>query len=132
MIRPPPRSTRTDTLFPYTTLFRSEVEAVHPGHARDRCGEGALPPVRPDQGVADGRLPADRGRRVRTQQEHGELLRRRRAGRVSTGHPGAGDRSVTGQDAAAAHVQLRRCPALPPGGTLTPSHGQPPTPPTTG
>src|SRR3546814_7594105 len=27
MIRPPPRSTRTDTLFPYTTLFRSE-EAV--------------------------------------------------------------------------------------------------------
>src|SRR3546814_20558864 len=26
MIRPPPRSTRTDTLFPYTTLFRSLVE----------------------------------------------------------------------------------------------------------
>src|SRR3546814_2015172 len=24
MRRPPPRSTRTDTLFPYTTLFRSE------------------------------------------------------------------------------------------------------------
>src|SRR3546814_8481763 len=23
MIRPPPRSTRTDTLYPYTTLFRS-------------------------------------------------------------------------------------------------------------
>src|SRR3546814_10248488 len=23
MVRPPPRSTRTDTLFPYTTLFRS-------------------------------------------------------------------------------------------------------------
>src|SRR3546814_11892357 len=27
MIRRPPRSTRTDTLFPYTTLFRSVVEA---------------------------------------------------------------------------------------------------------
>src|SRR3546814_10838571 len=27
MIRPPPRSTRTDTLFPYTTLFRSGVVA---------------------------------------------------------------------------------------------------------
>src|SRR3546814_10150289 len=26
MIRRPPRSTRTDTLFPYTTLFRSPVE----------------------------------------------------------------------------------------------------------
>src|SRR3546814_1563181 len=25
MIRPPPRSTRTDTLFPYTTLFRSRI-----------------------------------------------------------------------------------------------------------
>src|SRR3546814_18474090 len=31
MIRRPPRSTRTDTLFPYTTLFRSalHVELVH-------------------------------------------------------------------------------------------------------
>src|SRR3546814_1991938 len=28
MIRRPPRSTRTDTLFPYTTLFRSETRAV--------------------------------------------------------------------------------------------------------
>src|SRR3546814_7369277 len=44
MIRRPPRSTRTDTLFPYTTLFRSEIEqrlclrARHAGleEARDR------------------------------------------------------------------------------------------------
>src|SRR3546814_1231877 len=28
MIRRPPRSTRTDTLFPYTTLFRSLLAAV--------------------------------------------------------------------------------------------------------
>src|SRR3546814_10681128 len=28
MIRRPPRSTRTDTLFPYTTLFRSPVENI--------------------------------------------------------------------------------------------------------
>src|SRR3546814_3526383 len=28
MIRPPPRSTRTDTLFPYTTLFRSGPRGV--------------------------------------------------------------------------------------------------------
>src|SRR3546814_11106291 len=28
MIRRPPRSTRTDTLFPYTTLFRSDVHAA--------------------------------------------------------------------------------------------------------
>src|SRR3546814_2068428 len=30
MIRRPPRSTRTDTLFPYTTLFRSRT-VVHSG-----------------------------------------------------------------------------------------------------
>src|SRR3546814_19786112 len=29
MIRRPPRSTRTDTLFPYTTLFRSELFVGH-------------------------------------------------------------------------------------------------------
>src|SRR3546814_2761028 len=29
MIRRPPRSTRTDTLFPYTTLFRSRELAEH-------------------------------------------------------------------------------------------------------
>src|SRR3546814_6972707 len=38
MIRRPPRSTRTDTLFPYTTLFRSEgISGGHRGRdAADR------------------------------------------------------------------------------------------------
>src|SRR3546814_2198242 len=37
MIRRPPRSTRTDTLFPYTTLFRSVVfMRIHPVHERRR------------------------------------------------------------------------------------------------
>src|SRR3546814_19902394 len=38
MIRRPPRSTRTDTLFPYTTLFRSvrAVERVLPGVEDER------------------------------------------------------------------------------------------------
>src|SRR3546814_5287551 len=31
MIRRPPRSTRTDTLFPYTTLFRSELHQFSAG-----------------------------------------------------------------------------------------------------
>src|SRR3546814_5356673 len=30
MIRRPPRSTRTDTLFPYTTLFRSDLRPQQP------------------------------------------------------------------------------------------------------
>src|SRR3546814_5535515 len=42
MIRRPPRSTRTDTLFPYTTLFRSHADfpLLHPGRYR---GAGLLP-----------------------------------------------------------------------------------------
>src|SRR3546814_12653055 len=45
MIRRPPRSTRTDTLFPYTTLFRSQGNRVpkdrHGDHGTDewRCRE---------------------------------------------------------------------------------------------
>src|SRR3546814_7056704 len=33
MIRRPPRSTRTDTLFPYTTLFRSDVSGARVAHS---------------------------------------------------------------------------------------------------
>src|SRR3546814_9545343 len=35
MIRPPPRSTRTDTLFPYTTLFRSTLGITFSCGSRD-------------------------------------------------------------------------------------------------
>src|SRR3546814_19636706 len=37
MIRRPPRSTRTDTLFPYTTLFRSSCRATAPATRRPTC-----------------------------------------------------------------------------------------------
>src|SRR3712207_8231187 len=58
MIRRPPRS----TLFPYTTLFRSECRAAHPPAAPAGVGAGGLergvrlpirppgPEVRPDSG----------------------------------------------------------------------------------
>src|SRR3546814_5624250 len=36
MIRRPPRSTRTDTLFPYTTLFRSQVFITHDARIVDQ------------------------------------------------------------------------------------------------
>src|SRR3546814_4894982 len=39
MIRRPPRSTRTDTLFPYTTLFRSKL----PEFLEKRCTVGDFP-----------------------------------------------------------------------------------------
>src|SRR3546814_18043313 len=41
MLRRPPRSTRTDTLFPYTTLFRS-FELVAQGAEGDAQGGGGL------------------------------------------------------------------------------------------
>src|SRR3546814_12553591 len=37
MIRRPPRSTRTDTLFPYTTLFRSHARLEHTGRRQMRA-----------------------------------------------------------------------------------------------
>src|SRR3546814_1409184 len=63
MIRRPPRSTRTDTLFPYTTLFRS------PGHrlvaGADRRVEG---------GASGGARPCDgRGARRRSEEHTSEL-----------------------------------------------------------
>src|SRR3546814_2660538 len=43
MIRRPPRSTRTDTLFPYTTLFRSGPDNEgHRAPARSRSGSRRL------------------------------------------------------------------------------------------
>src|SRR3546814_19198466 len=52
MIRRPPISTRTDTLFPYTTLFRSFVLQRRQVVAVDRVGDlvGLLDRVRGDRG----------------------------------------------------------------------------------
>src|SRR3546814_4306109 len=44
MIRRPPRSTRTDTLFPYTTLFRSAgADDIFPAFIHARFKEAAAP-----------------------------------------------------------------------------------------
>src|SRR3546814_4070001 len=43
MIRRPPRSTRTDTLFPYTTLFRSWVPGPHGRQCWLRFASPGLP-----------------------------------------------------------------------------------------
>src|SRR3546814_14101015 len=55
MIRRPPRSTRTDTLFPYTTLFRSGRQSPSVQKAPSFVDSIAARPVRlcPDGGVRD-------------------------------------------------------------------------------
>src|SRR3546814_19443830 len=61
MIRRPPRSTRTDTLFPYTTLFRSraiqqggavEADPDDQCHQRLASAGGRLSPLRARTGLA--------------------------------------------------------------------------------
>src|SRR3546814_12280387 len=58
MIRRPPRSTRTDTLFPYTTLFRSAL--------RELAGEEGQQQDRHD---TQRRRAADRARAARERRE---------------------------------------------------------------
>ena len=69
------------------------LDAVRTGHAVR--GGGGLPvqPVRPDEGLAARRLPADQGRALGLRPQPGELLRPDRAGGVRAGQPGAGDRA---------------------------------------
>src|SRR3546814_7330179 len=47
MIRRPPRSTRTDTLFPYTTLFRSLPESSSSSTTRESFRRGSTCGDRP-------------------------------------------------------------------------------------
>src|SRR3546814_2754875 len=67
MIRRPPRATRTDTLFPYTTLFRSLQHGPHRHDQQHRGDDGqGLGPVgdravevvvNADEGIEEGQRP---------------------------------------------------------------------------
>src|SRR3546814_16031734 len=61
MIRRPPRSTRTDTLFPYTTLFRSQVR-LDPGFRRGTAsGTDLSRRANPPRRLRDAGLGGRRG-----------------------------------------------------------------------
>src|SRR3546814_10884924 len=67
MFRRPPRSTRTDTLFPYTTLFRShqavQVIAQHERQAGHHSGRHAdLREPDAERSVESSQSPVQRGR----------------------------------------------------------------------
>src|SRR3546814_7286136 len=81
MIRPPPRSTRTDTLFPYTTLFRSLFPVILQRVVQHRLGLVELL-IRGDQAFGNGEPGA-----VRTDREaHGLELGERFAAPRSEEH----------------------------------------------
>src|SRR3546814_18897712 len=68
MLRRPPRSTRTDTLFPYTTLFRSLDHVVRVGGA-DRLGHHVMHAQR-FENRADRAAGDDPGARIGRSEEH--------------------------------------------------------------
>src|SRR3546814_6401569 len=68
MIRRPPRSTRTDTLFPYTTLFRSAGADVDAGDGSANGDEGGDPGGGGDDG--DGDADGDAGGDADRSEEH--------------------------------------------------------------
>src|SRR3546814_1122593 len=55
MIRRPPRSTRTDTLFPYTTLFRSPLAPTEP--CDGTTGVSPCPSIASSNATVSGRTP---------------------------------------------------------------------------
>src|SRR3546814_12842486 len=77
MIRRPPRSTRTDTLFPYTTLFRSARarRRPHPRSVRNHGERGrrALHPAPRDPPPRKGPGGHLRGRNRRSEEHTSEL-----------------------------------------------------------
>src|SRR3546814_12518031 len=90
MIRRPPRSTRTDTLFPYTTLFRSaqrrdvELETLgQPDH--HRRGQRPLTVFDPAQ-IAGGDVERVRHRRLRHPPHAPKLAHRRHRTNPTFGH----------------------------------------------
>src|SRR3546814_18472060 len=66
MIRRPPRSTRTDTLFPYTTLFRSILDLIQSwgyfGIFVLMMLENVFPPIPSEVIMALGGIAAAQGR----------------------------------------------------------------------
>src|SRR3546814_4564155 len=72
MIRRPPRSTRTDTLFPYTTLFRSiGAHTLRRMLDRGRFGEGSDGTLR--SAIGGKTRCADHAQNLRSEEHTSEL-----------------------------------------------------------
>src|SRR3546814_2000480 len=71
MIRRPPRSTRTDTLFPYTTLFRSREAAEQPDADRLAGRRNGREEAGDDLRAPEAHLPP--GKHIRSEEHTSEL-----------------------------------------------------------
>src|SRR3546814_3997837 len=90
MIRRPPRSTRTDTIFPYTTLFRSDlVDGQVAGVEHQLAGVLVLPVERIGRGAGD-RLRVEVDPEVERQVGDGDLAGLGVGKRVVAGGSGHG------------------------------------------
>src|SRR3546814_3640053 len=74
MIRRPPRSTRTDTLFPYTTLFRSGTEDLFlEGACPSSSSTTTSPPILCRQGTRPRVMAMPANKRRRSEEHTSEL-----------------------------------------------------------
>src|SRR3546814_4901904 len=73
MIRRPPRSTRTDTLFPYTTLFRSVGRDLRLAPVGERYGEQILVAHEADPPPVVGDVEVDFRGLARSEEHTSEL-----------------------------------------------------------
>src|SRR3546814_13554049 len=91
MIRRPPRSTRTDTLFPYTTLFRSLPNEMPHFPQAQRRGDGEPHPGRHQAEHGAGRIEFEGSGNVVPQQVQVDVdvVLDYRPGAVAYERPGA-------------------------------------------
>src|SRR3546814_18573650 len=99
MIRLPPRPTRTDTLFPYTTLFRSPVPDIRRRQRSDGADpvRGLTPPKDVAATVGDGVVRNVAPRRARPIGRH-----------VSSGHQLKGGAAIAAEANGTNRLMLRR------------------------
>src|SRR3546814_19235793 len=121
MIRRPPISTRTDTLFPYTTLFRSDGRHASRSRSSGRGPSGARPrPGEPPAALSEACLP--RGCRDRMPERSVEGCQARPGGFAPLGE--VGDLAALDRSLQARYPRTK--PDLATAPTRAPLHPEPP------
>src|SRR3546814_13691162 len=148
MFRLPPRSTRTDTLLPYPTLFRSDDAALPPGvpqlgaplpgdlggpivSAQQRGETVPLPPIGADAGQPNTGATPEEQARQRAVQEHEAAIASRlflggQSGTAPVGQGSAASSPLAGLDFAALNAAAAPPTHAPPAGPTQQQPGKTP------